>query len=42
VAMRNAGASMLLTKEAAVEELYKAIRNSLDLRLKGNVLPAGS
>ena len=42
VAMRNAGASMLLTKEAAVEELYKAIRESLDLRLKGNVLPAES
>ncbi len=38
VAMRNAGAAMLLTKEAAVEELYRAIRESLDLRLKGNVL----
>ncbi|MEO7863199.1 MAG: response regulator, partial [Nitrospirales bacterium] len=34
VAMRNAGASMLLTKEAAVEELYKAIRESLDLNSK--------
>ena len=42
VAMRNAGASMLLTKEAAVEELYRAIRESLDLRLKGNVLSAES
>jgi CheY-like chemotaxis protein len=42
VAMRNAGAVMLLTKEAAVEELYKAIRESLDVRLKGNVLSADS
>ena len=42
VAMRNAGASMLLTKEAAVEELYKAIRESLDLKLKGKVLLAES
>ncbi|MEO7859978.1 MAG: response regulator, partial [Nitrospirales bacterium] len=42
VAMRNAGASMLLTKEAAVEELYRAIRESLDLRLKGNVQSAES
>ena len=42
VAMRNAGASMLLTKEAAVEELYRAIRESLDLRLKGMTLPAES
>ena len=38
VAMRNAGAAMLLTKEAAVEELYRAIRESLDLRLKGKGL----
>ena len=38
VAMRNAGAAMLLTKEAAVEELYRAIRESLDVRLKGTVL----
>ena len=38
VAMRNAGAVRLLTKEAAVEELYKAIRESLDVRLKGKVL----
>jgi len=38
VAMRNAGASILLTKEAAVEELYKAIRESLDLRLTGKAL----
>ena len=30
VAMRNAGATMLLTKEAAVDELYRAIRESLD------------
>ena len=35
VAMRNAGASMLLTKEAAVEELYRAIRESLDLKRMG-------
>jgi CheY-like chemotaxis protein len=42
VAMRNAGAVRLLTKEAAVEELYKAIRESLDVRLKGNVLSADS
>ncbi len=34
VAMRNAGAAMLLTKEAAVEELYRAIRESLDVKLK--------
>ena len=38
VAMKQAGAAMLLTKEAAVEELYKAIRESLDVRLKGTVL----
>ncbi|MBC7837381.1 MAG: response regulator, partial [Nitrospiraceae bacterium] len=42
VAMRNAGAAMLLTKEAAVEELYRAIRESLDLRLKGKALPVES
>jgi DNA-binding NarL/FixJ family response regulator len=41
-AMKKAGASMLLTKEAAVEELYKAIRKTLDLKLKGNMLPAES
>ena len=29
-AMRNAGATILLTKEAAVEELYKAIRKTRD------------
>jgi hypothetical protein len=40
--MRNAGAVRLLTKEAAVEELYKAIRESLDVRFKGNVLSADS
>ena len=41
-AMKKAGASMLLTKEAVVEELYRAIRETLDLRLKGKVLsPAG-
>jgi len=34
VAMRHAGAAMLLTKEAAVEELYRAIRESLDVTLK--------
>jgi CheY-like chemotaxis protein len=38
VAMKQAGAAMLLTKEAAVEELYKAIRESLDVRLKRKVL----
>ncbi len=38
VAMRNAGAAMLLTKEAAVEELYLAICATLDLRLKGKGL----
>ena len=42
VAMRNAGAAMLLTKEAAVEELYRAIRESLDSRLKGKALPVES
>ncbi|HSL04924.1 MAG TPA: PAS domain S-box protein, partial [Nitrospiraceae bacterium] len=42
VAMRNAGAAMLLTKEAAVEELYKAIRETLDLKLKEKALPAES
>jgi CheY-like chemotaxis protein len=41
-AMKKAGASMLLTKEAAVEELYKAIRKALDLKLKGKVLPVES
>ncbi|MEP6891540.1 MAG: response regulator transcription factor, partial [Nitrospirota bacterium] len=41
-AMRKAGASMLLTKEAAVEELYRAIRESMDVRLKGKMLPAES
>ena len=30
VAMMSAGAVMLLTKEAAVDELYRAIRNTLD------------
>ena len=37
-AMKKAGASMLLTKEAAVEELYRAIRETLDLKRKGKVL----
>jgi len=27
--MKKAGASMLLTKEAAVDELYRAIRHAL-------------
>ena len=34
VAMRKAGASMLLTKEAAVEDLYRAIRETLGKVLK--------
>ena len=42
VAMRGAGASMLLTKEAAVDELYRAIRESLDLKLEGKALPVES
>jgi len=37
-AMKKAGASMLFTKEAVVEGLYRAIRESLDVRLKGTVL----
>lgn len=37
-AMKQAGAAMLLTKEAAVEELYQAIRETLDLKRKGIVL----
>lgn len=32
VAMMSAGAAMLLTKEAAVDELYRAIRNTLDAK----------
>jgi PAS domain S-box-containing protein len=32
VAIKNAGATMLLTKEAAVDELYRAIRESLDAK----------
>lgn len=39
-AMRQAGAAMLLTKEAAVEELYQAIRETLDSKRKGIVLGA--
>ncbi|MDO9119278.1 MAG: CheR family methyltransferase [Nitrospira sp.] len=39
--MRKAGAAMLLTKEAAVDDLYKAIRESLDVRLKENVPEQG-
>ena len=31
-AMRQAGAAMLLTKEAAVDDLYRAIRETLDLK----------
>jgi len=34
-AMRQAGAAMLLTKEAAVDDLYRAIRETLDLKRKG-------
>ena len=41
-AMKKAGASMLLTKEAVVEELYRAIRDTLDLTRKGTVLSAES
>jgi DNA-binding NarL/FixJ family response regulator len=41
-AMKKAGASMLLTKEAVVEELYRAIRDTLDLTRKGKVLSAES
>ena len=37
-AMKKAGASMLLTKEAAVEELYQAICETLDLKRKEKVL----
>lgn len=32
VAMMNAGAAILLTKEAAVDELYRAIRQTLDAK----------
>jgi two-component system, chemotaxis family, CheB/CheR fusion protein len=42
VAMKNAGAAMLLTKESAVDELYRAIRESLNLSLKGKALPVES
>ena len=33
MAMRNAGAATLLTKEAAVDELHRAIQDALDMRV---------
>ncbi|MDO9119274.1 MAG: PAS domain-containing protein [Nitrospira sp.] len=40
-AMKHAGAALLLTKEAAVDELYRVIRETLGAKLKGTALGAG-
>jgi CheY-like chemotaxis protein len=36
MAMRNAGAATLLTKEAAVDELHRAIQDALDMRVRSH------